>query len=490
MPVTGQTSTTASTACWVPNNQGRCVEDEYEVDNKPIGAGSFGTVRMVVSKHLRERRAMKHIPKTSPDMHLVRTEIEINLTLDHPNIVKLFNVFEDAKYVYLVLEMCQGHDLDNLHGVSVPVPNVAFIMDTLLKALSYLHQQGIVHRDVKPGNLILKTENRPLLENTIKLLDFGMARRFKKGEKSLKTLTGTPIYVAPEIWRGENYNEKCDIWSAGVIMYELLSTVPPFYGSNMEEHCMMVVQQRVTFKHGNWNNINSATKDFVMLLLEKNPDKRISAINAQQHKWLSEHYPLQKPEDKGVNSQEFDNMAAFCVKSRFEKVAITLVAHLLDDSEIQGLQSTFQSLDVDGNGTLSLAEIERGLKETKFSANIQEVFQKVDFTGSSEIEYSTFIASMMDQKYYHKQEHLWRAFKSIDQDNSNCITMKELTKALESIAGQDAPVNPEEAKNIMRQTDTNGDGLISFEEFAAMLCGTPGAGRRGAQQKLTQALKS
>jgi len=70
---------------------------------------------------------------------------------------------------------------------------------------------------------------------------------------------------------------------------------------------------------------------------------------------------------------------------------------------------------------------------------------------------------MMDQKYYHKQEHLWRAFKSIDQDNSNCITMKELTKALESIAGQDAPVNPEEAKNIMRQTDTNGDGLISFE---------------------------
>jgi len=482
-------SATASTF-WVPNNRGRCIEDEYEVLNKPIGAGNYGTVKIVISRRCGSERALKNVQKTSPDMEMLRTEVDVNLTLDHPNIVKLFNVFEDRQYVYLVFELCQGHDLEDIGGAPLSLSSVGFIMDKLLKALRYLHEQCIVHRDVKPSNLVLKNRDVPLENNAIKLIDFGMAGRCTPGQKSLKTVGGTPFYVAPEIWRRDMYDEKCDIWSAGVTMYELLSTVLPFAGEDVAEQSMLVTTEDVTFDYYTWKNIDSGTKDFIKQLLTKDPDKRVSAGAAHQHEWIRFHVPTSSAEGQQhvdvMNSKMCDNMTAFGSKSRFEKAAITLVAHLLDDSEIQDLQLAFEALDTDGNGKLNLQEIQQALKETKVSANLQEVFEKVGFNGSSEIEYSTFIASMMDQKFYHKQEHLWRAFKAIDQDNNNCITVQQLSQALKHLDGSGAPVSSEEIQSIMQKSDTDGDGLISFEEFSTLICGSPAAANRKAQPKLNQ----
>jgi len=179
-----------------------------------------------------------------------------------------------------------------------------------------------------------------------------------------------------------------------------------------------------------------------------------------------------QPQARRVDSSMCGNMKAFSGKSRFEQAAISIVAHLLDDSEIQDLQRTFKALDVDGNGTLSLQEVEQAFKDTKLSANLEELFGKVNFNGSSEIEYSTFIAAMMNQRLFHKQEHLWRAFKTIDQDNTNCITAEQLSQSLRNLDMTDAPVSPEEIQSVMSKTDINGDGLISFEEFVALICGT------------------
>jgi len=470
-----ETSATASAFC-TPNNRGKCYEDEYQVLNKPIGAGNYGTVKTVISRRCGNRRALKHVLKKPDMIRMLRTEVDINLMIDHANVVKLFNVFEDKRYVYFVLELCEGQSLDFLQGAPVQLHNLAFIMESVLSALTYLHGQGIVHRDLKPQNMVLKGENVPLECNTIKLLDFGLAQKILPGQKTLKTTLGTPLFIAPEIWSKVHYNEKCDIWSAGVIMYELLSTEYPFTAESVAELSKSVTKNKLSFEYYTWASIDTATKAFIELLLKKNPDERISASAAWQHDWIRSHHPSSmngdQPQARRVDSSMCGNMKAFSGKSRFEQAAISIVAHLLDDSEIQDLQRTFKALDVDGNGTLSLQEVEQAFKDTKLSANLEELFGKVNFNGSSEIEYSTFIAAMMNQRLFHKQEHLWRAFKTIDQDNMNCITAEQLSQSLRNLDMTDAPVSPEEIQSVMSKTDINGDGLISFEEFVALICGT------------------
>jgi len=480
---TKQMPTSSSSGTFrVPNNQNQNIEDDYEIINKPIGSGAFGTVRIAIWRETQEKRALKYVNKANEDMVMLEREVSVNFELDHPNIAKLLNLYEDRLFVYMVLELCQGHDVDTLHGAGkepCSVANTAFVMDSLLYALEYM-QKGIAHRDVKPANLVLKHENIPLEHNCIKLIDFGLAKRFSKGEKSLKTQLGSPLYLPPEIWSGQYYDGRCDVWSAGVLMFELLSVGYPYAGHSIPEQKHLVLNDELSFEDAPWEQIDDSTKDFVRLLMTKDIDKRIRAKAAHDHDWIQRNAPKVTDETMALKRSMSKNMESFSAKSRFEKVAISLVAHLLDDSEIEDLNRAFKSFDTNGDGTLSLQEIERAFKETNTQADLEDFFQKVDFNHNSQIEYSTFIAAMLDQKYFHRREHLWRAFKAIDQENKNVITVDQLTEAFKNLDQTDAPVTHEEIQSIMQKTDTNQDGMISFEEFVALICGTPTSEANGA----------
>ena len=161
-------------------------------------------------------------PKLSEQL---KNEIKIQSFCNHPNIIKLKEVLASNSKIFLVLELVEGGDLFNKikKGGIFTEKKVSDILKQILSAVVYLHKNNIVHRDLKPENMLYDIES-----NSLKIIDFGTAIE-KKPNKKLAALVGTPYYLAPEVVKGE-YDEKCDVWSCGVIMYLLLCGMPPFIG--------------------------------------------------------------------------------------------------------------------------------------------------------------------------------------------------------------------------------------------------------------------
>lgn len=150
-------------------------------------------------------------------------------TLDHPNIIKLYEVYEDSKNVYLVMEVCEGGELfDRIieKGCFTEI-EARRVFTQIVQTINYCHSKGIAHRDLKPENFLLLTKHD---ESPIKVIDFGLSTNFDQ-KSNMKTKAGSPYYISPEVLEGK-YDQSCDIWSLGVILYILLSGTPPFYGEN------------------------------------------------------------------------------------------------------------------------------------------------------------------------------------------------------------------------------------------------------------------
>ncbi len=164
-------------------------------------------------------------------------EIDILKNLDHPNILRLYEVFEDKKFIYLVTEFCEAGELfdEIVKRQRFDERDAAIIIKQLLSAIAYCHSKSVCHRDLKPENILI--DNKETL--SIKLIDFGTSQKFDTEEK-MELILGTAYYIAPEVLKGE-YDEKCDVWSIGVILYILLSGEPPFPGSNDKEILKHVV---------------------------------------------------------------------------------------------------------------------------------------------------------------------------------------------------------------------------------------------------------
>eukprot|EP00820_Chromera_velia_P024332 Cvel_32861.t1-p1 / transcript=Cvel_32861.t1 / gene=Cvel_32861 / organism=Chromera_velia_CCMP2878 / gene_product=Calcium-dependent protein kinase 2, putative / transcript_product=Calcium-dependent protein kinase 2, putative / location=Cvel_scaffold5206:3376-5449(+) / protein_length=404 / sequence_SO=supercontig / SO=protein_coding / is_pseudo=false len=195
---------------------------------KKIGQGTWGAVHEVVHKTTGALRAAKVIPKVFvEDIDRFRQEIELMKSLDHPNIVRLYETFEDQADIYLVMEYCAGGELFDrlLASGSFSELDACRLMNQILAGVAYCHKLRVVHRDLKPENFLflLKDPNSP-----IKLIDFGLASRYTPGQL-LRTRAGTPYYVSPQVLEGR-YGPECDVWSAGVMMYILLCGYPPFNG--------------------------------------------------------------------------------------------------------------------------------------------------------------------------------------------------------------------------------------------------------------------
>ena len=166
-------------------------------------------------------------------METFKQEINIMIQIDHPNIINLYEVFEDTRYIYLIMEECSGGELFDRIYDRISKKNLftekeaAIIFKQFMSAVCHCHSIKICHRDLKPENLLFLNKNFDCL----KVIDFGLSRIFTEKDHKMKTKVGTAYYVSPEILSGD-YDEKCDIWSSGVILYILLTGDPPFNGEN------------------------------------------------------------------------------------------------------------------------------------------------------------------------------------------------------------------------------------------------------------------
>lgn len=206
----------------------------------------------------------------------IQEEIEILTKLDHPNIVRYYETYIDEKYIYLVMEYIGGGELfDKITAQENQVFSedmAAHYMKKLFSALNHMHAKGIIHRDIKPENIMITAADE------IKIIDFGLSKRSKKGEK-LHNVAGTPYYMAPEVLEGD-YDNKCDVWSLGVLLYVLMSGYLPFQGANRAEVFAKIKKAKYHFNHEEFKICTPLVIDLIQKLLVIDPKKRLTAGQA------------------------------------------------------------------------------------------------------------------------------------------------------------------------------------------------------------------
>jgi calcium-dependent protein kinase len=397
----------------------------------------------------------------------LQQEIAIMKMLDHPNIIKLYETFQDARTIYLVMELCAGGELFDriIEAGSLKEKQAAILMQQMIRALFYMHENHICHRDLKPENFLFLTKD-PIEKTSLKIIDFGLSVQFK-ADQVLHTKAGTPYYVAPQVLAGK-YNHASDLWSAGVIMYVLLCGYPPFYGESDGEVLSKVRLGTFSFNAADWKDVSEDAKDLIRCLLKMNPNDRHTAEQALNHNWIKNMAP--KAKDVKLASGFVDHLRAFRSQNKLKKAALTVIASQLGESQIKALREVFEALDGNGDGLLTSLEMKEGLKKSGIKdipADLQQIMEDVDSDGSGVIDYSEFLAATIERKHYQQDDTLWAAFKVFDLNGDGNISKDELALVL----------NDDGVKNewgtaidkIMTDVDVNGDGMINFEEFAKMM---------------------
>lgn len=270
----------------------RDVLEDYVVFPDVLGKGNYGCVRECMSRATGQALAIKTIDKAKIGRrdHLER-EVALLQEVDHPNIMKMVDAYEDDDFVHIVTEKYDGGELfekvinnTTVHGC-IPEDVSARIIKSLLEAVEYLHNKDIVHRDIKPENMLLESNEKGA---AVRLIDFGLSRKHRQDDAPMNNKVGTPYYTSPEVLK-RGYNRACDLWSVGVVAYVLLSGIPPFNGHNDAEIHASIRKGRFDFEGPAWINISDDAKDFITRLLRRDPRRRLSAERALRHPWILEN---------------------------------------------------------------------------------------------------------------------------------------------------------------------------------------------------------
>ena len=444
---------------------------KFYVPMETIGEGSFGKVFKVKQRSTGHTFAMKLVSKDSElGNKNFLNEIYILRKLDHPNILKIYEYFSNEKYWYFVMEYVSGGELyEQICNMNYYDENkAAIIMKQIFSCVSYLNQMGIVHRDLKPENMMM-TNKKDYLD--IKLIDFGTATFLKKGRK-LKNKIGSPYYIAPEVIKG-NYDEKCDLWSCGVILYILLVGYPPFDGKNPNEIFQNISKCDYKINGEDWDNISEDAKDLLKQLLHKNPSQRITAAEALKHSWIIKNSIMKKTENTNFNKISLKNcLQTFSSKQKLHQASVAFIVHQMSNTKmVQKLTEIFKELDESGEGLLSKEELKKGYKkfftDSLTDSEFDEIMKTIDQDKSGQISIEEFLRATVNYENLVTEKNLKYAFEYFDKDHSGFLSPDEIREVL-GLNDENEETN-RLVNEIIKDVDINGDGQISYEEFKTMM---------------------
>jgi calcium-dependent protein kinase len=398
-----------------------------------------------------------------------KQEIAIMKMMDHPNIIKLYETFEDNRNIYLVMEICAGGELfdriiESGHFTEV---QAAVLMQQIIRAIYYMHENHVCHRDLKPENFLFVTKES-IEKNLLKIIDFGLSCKYEPNQV-LTTKAGTPYYVAPQVLAGK-YDQLSDLWSCGVIMYVMLCGYPPFFGETDAEVLSKVRLGNFSFNQADWKNVSEDAKNLIRMLLKMNPRDRHTAEQALNHDWIKHKAP--KAQNISLQDNFVDNLRGFRSQNKLKKAALQIIAGQLNDDQIKALRETFMALDGNGDGLLTANELKDGLSKVlkEIPPDLEQILKDVDADGSGIIDYTEFLAATLDKRQYIKEDVCWSAFRLFDRNGDGKISPEELKQVL----GNDdvtSVLGAQQLKELMSEVDGNGDGFIDFQEFMGMMRG-------------------
>ena len=384
---------------------------------KELGQGSYGHVLRVQSIATGHIYACKKMNKRKiTNKARFKTEIDLLRATDHPNIIKLYDIFEDNVFIYLIMEECTGGEFfDRLakrakQNKMYTEKDAAKILKQILQAVNYLHAHGVCHRDLKPENILFSTIAE---DSQVKLIDFGLSKVFDGDNNTMKGAVGTTFYMAPEVITGK-YNEKCDVWACGVIMYIMLCGKPPFYSSDEEELKEKICSMKYDMNYKEFENVSQDAKDIIKSIFVP-MEQRPSAADILETKWIKENAPHAKNLAIGV---DWNHIRDYSHLNLMQKSVINFTAFHLNEEDTMKFVEMFKSLDENNDGVLSMEEIRKGVEECKFGSkmnadDVVNMFNEMDVDKNGLVNYTEFVSALMDYRKMVKKEQLLECFKRI-----------------------------------------------------------------------------
>eukprot|EP00931_Biecheleriopsis_adriatica_P014783 TRINITY_DN11683_c0_g1_i1.p1 TRINITY_DN11683_c0_g1~~TRINITY_DN11683_c0_g1_i1.p1 ORF type:complete len:787 (-),score=227.26 TRINITY_DN11683_c0_g1_i1:11-2371(-) len=461
-----------SFAIHIIDNKG-VIDDFYDIEEEKIGEGSFGRVCRCTNRSTGSTRAVKILRKVrrKSQQALFKAELTTLKELDHPYVVALHEHFEDAKFLYMVMEFCSGGELyDKVVEVGhFSESQSAIIMQQIFRAIYYLHTMQVVHRDLKMENFMFASES-PVEANQIKVIDFGFARHFRPQE-AMHTKCGQPYFVSPQMLAGR-YHEACDIWSLGVNAYILICGYPPFYGDSDAEVLSRVRTGNFSFNDADWRHISEAAKDLIRGMLRMNEGERVTAKQALFDVWLTQKAPVLRAP---LKQKYVENMRKYVKFNRFKQASLRIIVSQLEPELLKPLIDTFMWLDTTGDGLIAGDEIASGMRragwtEVEIPEDLNELVAEIDSDGSGEIGLGEFVASCLDLQIYAREEVCWAAFRIYDQNGDGKIGVTDLHMILNN--GQpegEEVVSKWDCKDMIFTAAQGESERVSFNQFMDMM---------------------
>ena len=444
-----------------------------------LGEGSFAAVYRVQNRITDAVRAMKVINKSSTcsaeDDKEIFNEINILRTMDHPNILKIFEFYSNRESYSIVTELCSGGELFQEIVDKGPFTETysAYVMYQIFSAINYCHKMNIIHRDLKPENILIVDRDKNNYPR-IKICDFGTSKMVEKGAVQ-KKLVGSSYYIAPEVLK-KRYNEKCDIWSCGVILYILLSARPPFGGDSDSEIMERVALGKYDIESKPFNKISKSAIDLIQKLLLMDVNKRISAEDALNHPWFKENKAKElynQIKDENTLKKLINNLKNYKSDSVIQETALAYLVHNFPQmKDVVNACKLFNQIDTSGDGKITQAELLKGLQKKIKSDTLEEdvakIYKNIDMDNNGYIEYEEFVRAAVSKERFLSENILKYAFRYFDKDGSGEITFDEIEEVFKQSIADKNKVH-ESLKKIISEVDINGDGVISFDEFSTVM---------------------
>jgi len=528
-------------------------DEEYQLEvgyEGILGTSSIGTVVKTKHKSTSKVHAVKQICKRSIEGEEWKGEIQAMKELDHPNICKVHDTWEDAMNIYLVMEFCRGGQLTSLGGPrddKVNESTVAVLVRQMVDAVSHLHQHNVVHSDIRPENWLfeekIEEDKRPL-DTQLKMVDFGFANKYGKLRNSSRFPSGSQVKgkvglptvkedrglfcKAPEQvgWaglggtvagqKGQSEDvEKADVWALGVMAYFLLSGQPPFTGPP-EKDTLFRTANFVFMPSELWRPVSAEAKNFIAMCLQEIPSDRPRANKALKLPWmglakraLEEESEMKRigrwpPQGDWKASAKLSLLdpqlpSAEKMKSSFarmnqlnvlEKAAVIAAAHRLQEHKIVDLEKVYESMDKNKEGVITAQEFFDGLESCGVPCQeLIQLIKGIDMNGSRMIEYPDFIAAIQDFQRNMQDSAVWAVFRNFDSQGNKAVMKKKLVEAMRGTTQrkQISTNFPElPLESVLEELDHDGNGVIEFEELKKILKQSGGRPKLGDADEVNE----
>ena len=405
------------------------------------------------------------------DEQFLKNELKSLTSLDHPNIINIFSFYSNENSFSYITELCSYGDLyqELLNNGIYNEKTTAYIMYQIFSAVNYYHKRKIINCGLSLDNILIseKRNNFP----TIKISYFGTSIMAENNLIENNKLDIT-FYTAPEIIN-KKYNEKCDIWSCGVIMYLLLSARPPFGGETEDEINQKILLGKYDTISAPFNSLSKNCLNLLSKLLELNVNKRFSAEEALNHPWFKDNnskFYFHHLKDESIINNLLDNLKNYQNITILQKISMAYLIHNYPQmKDVINASKLFNKIDEDDDCIINKKELLEGLK-TKYNTNIKEedveqIFKNIDLNNNGHIDYEEFVAAAVNKRKFMNKNVLMLAFNFFDKNNSGEITFDEIEEVFKSSVVDKSKIH-ESFEKIMKEIDLNIDGKVTFDEFS------------------------